>query len=85
MQIGSGWTSEDDNGALKAISLMLDETVCELYPQLKGIKFALKPIPKEQRKTEKSPGWRVVAFVPEEQRQAQATTQSAAAEEEIPL
>lgn len=86
MQIGSGWTSKDDNKQVTGISIKVDETITELIPVIKGLRFVLKPIPKEQRQTEKSPAWRLIMFKPEEAaNKTQQNTQSSVEDEEIPF
>lgn len=72
MQIGSGWTTKEKDG----ISFVLDEAITEVFPQMKEIRFVAKLIPKEQRKTDKSPNWRLLAFKAEEN----VTTSSSAKE-----
>lgn len=58
MKIGSGWTkTTDDNKTF--ISVALDETVLELYPQLKELNISLGFADKSERKKENSPGWNV--------------------------
>ena len=56
MQIGAGWTNKDNDGKVTGIYFALDEAVTEIFPQLKRVKIVAKPIPGEQRKSEKSPG-----------------------------
>lgn len=86
MQIGSGWTSKDDNKQVTGISIKVDETITELIPAIKGLRFVLKPISKEQRQTEKSPAWRLVMFKPgESENKTQQNAQSNIEDEEIPF
>lgn len=60
MKIGNGWTKNTEDGKTY-ISISLDDTLCEVFPQLKAIEqncfMTLFNIPKEERKTENSPGW----------------------------
>lgn len=84
MLIGSGWTKKDDNGQVTGISIRPDDALCEMFPQLKGLRFTLKPVPKDQRQNEKAPGWRLITFKPEEQTQA-ASGGAAPTDEEIPF
>lgn len=87
MNIGSAWTKteeKDSKNIVTGISVTLDDAILALYPQLKGVKFGLKPIPKEQRTKEKSPHWRVIVFKPQEQTSAQGEASEMIGEEEIP-
>ena len=58
MKIGSGWTKTTDNGDT-FISCAVDETILEMYPQLKNLSFALWHVKKEERKNENSPHWTI--------------------------
>lgn len=58
MKIGSGWTKNNNDGDT-FISIALDETVLELYPQLKNCNISLGWIKDEDRKKENSPAWSV--------------------------
>lgn len=85
MNIGSAWAKteeKDGKKILTGISIGLDDSICELYPQLSRVKFVLKPIPNEQRTREKSPNYRLVMYKPQEQTQSQGG--EAPTDEEIP-
>ena len=85
MNIGSAWArteEKDGKKVLTGISIGLDDAICELYPQLSGVRFTLKPISKEQRTSEKSPNYRLVMYKPQEQTQSQNS--EIAGSEEIP-
>lgn len=87
MQIGSAWTKVEDKDGKKivtGISVQLDDSIKELYPQLKNVRFVLKPIPPEQRTTDKAPQWRYVMYKPQEQTQANVDN-SNISDEEIPF
>lgn len=84
MNIGSAWarTEEvDGKKVLTGISVSLEDSILELCPQLGKVKFVLKPIPKEQQKSDKAPNYRVVMYKPQEQTQQNSST---VGEEEIP-
>lgn len=86
MNIGSAWAKteeKDGKKVLTGISISLDDAVSELYPQFSRVKFTLKPIPKEQRTSEKSPNYRLVMYKPQEQTQSQSSEM--AGSEEIPF
>ena len=88
MQIGSCWTKtetkEDGKKTVTGISVTLDEAIIELYPQLKNVRFVLKPLTAEQRGTnEKAPHWRLSMFKPTLQNAAAGSTDSIS-DEEIP-
>ena len=85
MNIGSAWSKteeKDGKKVLVSISVSLDNTILELYPQLKGLRFGLKPIPQEQRTKDNSPNYRAFVYKPEEQTSAQ--TSEVIGEDEIP-
>lgn len=84
MQIGSGWTTKGNDGKVTGISFALDEAVTEIFPQLKRIKIAAKPIPGEQRKSEQSPAWRLTLYKPTETTTS-ITQSSSVSDEEIPF
>ena len=84
MQIGSGWTTKDNDGKVTGISFALDGEVTEIFPQLKRVKIAAKPIPREQRKSEKSPGWRLTFYKPTETT-TRETQNSSVTDEEYPF
>lgn len=82
MQIGSAWTKTEEKEGKKnvtGISLTLDDAITEIYPQLKTVKFLLKPLTPEQRTKDNSPHWKLIMYKPQEQ-----TTSSNIATEEIP-
>ena len=70
MQVGSAWTKTEDKEGKKTvtgISITLDDAITELYPQLKNVRFTLKPLTAEQRTRDNSPHWRVTMYKPQEQ------------------
>lgn len=72
MQVGSCWTKtetkEDGKKTVTGISITLDDAITEIYPQLKNVRFVLKPLTAEQRGTnEKAPHWRLQMYKPKEQ------------------
>lgn len=82
--IGSGWTKKNDEGKLKSISIALNEDIQELCPNLKGVKFSISPIPKEQRSDkENAPTWRVSMFKP--QKQTETTQKEQTTTDEVDL
>lgn len=86
MNIGSAWTKTEEKDGKKVvtgISITLDDAIYELCPQLKKVKFVLKPIPTDQRKNDKSPHWRAVAYKPQEQTAATESS-NVITDEEIP-
>jgi uncharacterized protein (DUF736 family) len=87
MNIGSAWAKteeKDGKKVLTGISIGLDDTVKELFPQLAKVKFVLKPIPADQRKKENSPNYRLVTYKPQEQTQSESSS-DIATDEEIPF
>lgn len=86
MQIGSAWTKTEEKDGKKVvtgISPQLDNAILELYPELKNVRFSLKPIPAEQRTKDNSPHWRVTMYKPKEQTSSEGG--SAITDEEIPF
>lgn len=84
MNIGSAWAKTEEKDGKKivtGISITFDDAIISLYPQLKEVKFGLKPIPQEQRTKERSPHYRVTMYKPQEQTQGDSTSVS---DEEIP-
>lgn len=62
LTVGNGWskTKEAKEGQKQGdiyISFVLDDTICELIPQLKNCGLIANYIPESERKTTKSPGW----------------------------
>lgn len=64
--VGSAWTKASQDGKTQ-ISIQIDETFKELFPELKNIKFGLSQLLQTERTSEKSPHWKVYAFVPQQQ------------------
>lgn len=62
MIIGSGFYNATDDGKTY-ISLSIDETILELHPELKQVRFSLLEIPQEERK-ENSPHYRLSVYKP---------------------
>ena len=81
MNTGNAWTNRNEDGTVSGISISVDEAALCLIPQLKGLKLMLKFIPKEQRKTEKSPDWNFIMYKPQKQTQSQEPV----SDEEIPF
>ena len=85
MNIGSAWAKTEEKDGKKvvaSISVSIDKAILELYPQLKNLRFGLKPIPQEQRGNENSPHYRAFVYKPEEQTSAQ--TSEVIGDDEIP-
>lgn len=88
MQIGSCWTKteekEDGKKSVTGISISLDESILEIYPQLKNIRFVLKPLTAEQRgEKQNAPHWRLTMYKP--QPQTAAAGDGGVTDEEIPF
>ena len=64
MNIGSGFYNTSENGKMY-ISISLDESILEIYPVLKNVRFALNEIPVEEQK-ENSPQYRVSMYKPKQ-------------------
>lgn len=62
MNIGSGFYNATDSGKTY-ISISLDESILELYPALKNVRFALNEISTEEQK-ENSPAYRLSMYKP---------------------
>jgi len=88
MQVGSCWAKTETNTegkkVLTGISVSLDEAILEVYPQLKNVRFVLKPLTAEQRgENEKAPHYRLVMYKP--QPQTAAAGDGGVTDEEIPF
>jgi hypothetical protein len=68
--IGSGWTGVNTNGKT-IISIQIDEVLKEMIPQLKNVKFGLTQMLQSERTSEKSPHWKVYAYVPQQNNNAE--------------
>lgn len=55
MNGGKGWRCQSEDKTKDWIGIKLDETILELYPQLKNLSFKLWAIPEEDRTQENSP------------------------------
>ena len=80
--IGSGWTQVSATGKT-IISIQIDEVLREMIPQLKNVKFGLTQLTQSERENEKSPHWRVYAYVPKPEtaaKKAEEANQAIAAE-----
>lgn len=68
--IGSGWTGVSANGKT-IISIQIDDVLKEMIPQLKNLRFGLTQIVQSERTSEKSPHWKVYAYVPQQNNNAE--------------
>ena len=64
--IGSGWTKVSQDGKT-GISIQIDEVLKEMIPQLKSIRIGLTQLTQSERTNDKSPHWKVYAYVPQQQ------------------
>jgi len=78
--VGSGWTGVSQNGKTQ-ISIQIDETFKEMFPQLKNIRFGLSQILQSERTSEKSPHWKFYAYVPQQDSKKIEKANKAIAEE----
>lgn len=70
MQIGSGFSGQTEKEKKQYISLTFDKGLLALCPFLKNVKLTLWYVPQDERKSEKSPGWRLSMdepYIPKEQ------------------
>ena len=66
MRIGSGWTKTTQDGGT-SIGVTLEDSILELCPQLKGVRFSLKWLSDEQRgQNENTPHWALNMYKPQE-------------------
>ena len=59
MNIGSAWAKTSEKGT-RFLSVALDETIFELYLQLKNCTLTLFYVKEEDRKSDKSPTYQLV-------------------------
>ena len=81
MQVGSAWVKTEEKEGKKtvvSISLKLEDAILEVYPQLKNVRFSLKP---NERTNEKAPHYRLNMYKPQEQTAQNGETVT---DEEIP-
>lgn len=88
MNIGSGFGGETEKGK-KYINIALDKALLELVPALKNVSLTLWFVPKDERKSEKSPNWTLSArepFVKDDSKKEETSSQSESVDdEEIPF
>lgn len=60
MNIGNAWAKVSEKGT-KFLSVALDEVILELCPQLKDLSITAFYIKEEDRKSDKSPTYKLVA------------------------
>lgn len=85
MQIGSAWVKTEEKDGKKTvvnISLKLEDAILEVYPQLKNVRFSLKPN-ENKSQNEKAPHYRLNMYKPQEQ--TAAATDDAITDEDIPF
>ena len=66
MDIGAGFVNYNVEKGTESISIVLDDTVKELFPQLKELKISLNEN-KNKGDNEKAPAYRVNLYKPKEQ------------------
>lgn len=84
MQIGSGFSGQTEKEKKQYISLSFDKGLLALCPILNNVKLTLWYVPKDERRSEKSPAWRLSLdepYRPQEQTQSSEEI----ADEEIPF
>ncbi|DAB11505.1 TPA: hypothetical protein CPT95_00025 [Candidatus Gastranaerophilales bacterium HUM_15] len=82
MQIGSGFSGQTEKEKKQYIGVAFDKGFLALFPMLKDVKISLWYVSKDERKSEKSPQWRVSLdekFIPDK------SDKQETAEEEIPF
>ena len=62
---GCAFSGETESGK-KYISIVFDEVVYAIFPFLEKIRFTLWYVPKSERKSDKSPAWRLAISKKEE-------------------
>lgn len=60
MNIGAGFQGQTEKEKRQFISIALDKAIIAMYPQLKDVRFTLWFVPKDERKSEKSPQFTLV-------------------------
>lgn len=88
MNVGSGFSGMTEKEKKQYISIALDKGIVALFPILKNVKLTLWYVPKEERKSEKSPSWRLSLdqiFRPQNAQTEASTTEVATSDEEIPF
>lgn len=78
--VGSGWTKVSQDGKTQ-ISIQFDDVLKEAIPQLKNLRFGLTQLLQSERTSEKSPHWRMYAYIPQQDdKKAEEANKAIAAE-----
>lgn len=85
MQIGSGFSGQTEKEKKQYISLSFDKGLIALCPFLKNVKLTLWYVPKEDRKKENSPQWRLSMDEPYKPQEQTSSNSEVPADEEIPF
>lgn len=73
MHIGSGWTKTNKEGNT-FISITIDESLRELFPQLNNLRFILSYV--SERTSDKAPHWKLSTFVSSKDDGSNKTTEA---------
>ena len=68
--VGSGWTKVSQDGKTQ-IGIQFDDVLKEAIPQLKNLRFGLTQLLQSERTSDKSPHWRLYAYIPQPQQDNQ--------------
>ena len=84
MQVGSAWVKTEEKDGKKtvvSISIKLEDAILEVCPQLKNVRFNLKP--NDRKDNDKAPHYRLSMYKPQEQ--TAAASDDAITDEDIPF
>lgn len=83
MNIGSGFSGQTEKEKKQYISIAFDKAILSLFPILKDVKLTLWYVPKDERRSEKSPAWQLSMTEPYKPSEEKAS-EDTVTDEEIP-
>lgn len=82
MNIGSGFNGQTEKEKKQYINIAFDKTILALFPILKDVRLTLWYVPKDERRSEKSPAWQLNMTEPYKPSEEKAS-EDAVTDEEI--
>lgn len=84
INLGNGFSGKTEEGK-QYITLALDESILALFPLLSMVTIKLWYVPQDERRSEKSPGWRLVLAIKKNREEKPASDTNTVSEEDIPF
>lgn len=85
MNVGSGFSGTTEKEKKQYISISFDKGLLALFPFLKNVKLTLWYVPKDERKSDKSPAWRLSMDEPYKPQETSQSSGDMPTDEEIPF